>query len=319
MHFLSLFTVGSLAVSAFSAPNVPHTVHEKRDRIPLGWRKGERLQSHELLPMRIALTQSNMDRLEELLMEVSHPDSPSFGKHYTPQEIAHTFAPSNETIEAVTEWLYSAGIPLDRVSKSQSLGWLSFDATVAEAEDLLQTKYHRYTHGSGSVQLACDQYHVPEHIQEHVDFITPTLHFDAKLGPGGNNSPIRRRDVVRREEQPHIGWSIGQPGSGSLPKKGSVVNNLNNLIGELEMCNEFIVPDCLRALYLIPPVLTNLQTNPYGIVEYSPQAFLQSDLDMFFANYSKHQVQRTPTNVSIDGGYPQTIVESFGYKGESDQ
>lgn len=319
MRLISLLSIGSLAAGALAALNVHHVVHEKRDRIPLGWRKGERLQSHELLPIRIALTQSNMDRLEELLLEVSHPESSSFGQHYTPQRIAETFAPSNETVEAITDWLASAGIPVERVSQSQSLGWLTFDATVAEAEDLLRTRYHRYTHSSGSVQLACDEYHIPSHIKEHVDFITPTLHFDAKLGPRGSGKGYEdHRGIVRRNVQPNIGTSIGRPGSGSLPKKGSLLNNLNNLIGELEQCNEFIVPDCLRVLYEIPPVFTNLQTNPYGIVEYSPQAYLQSDLDLFFANYSKRQVQRSPTLVSVDGGYAQTQVEGFEYNGESD-
>ena len=65
-------------------------------------------------------------------------------------------------------------------------------------------------------------------------------------------------------------------------------------------------------------MLTNKQTNPYGIVEYSPQAYLQGDLDLFFANFSTKQRQRTPTLVSIDGGVPQTQATGFEYNGESD-
>jgi tripeptidyl-peptidase I len=310
MQLFSFLAIGSFAFGTLAAR---HVVHEKRSHIPHGWRRGERLQSHELLPMRIALTQSNMDSLDDYLMEVSHPESKSFGQHWTPKQIAETFAPSKETVNSVLGWLHSAGIDAQRISHSQSLGWINFDASVAEAEDLLKTKYHRYTHASGSVQLACEEYHVPEHVKDHVDFITPTLHFDAKLSPPGETRTIQARDV-----KSNIGGSLGRPGSGSLPKLGGILNNLNNLIGELENCNTYIVPDCLRALYLIPPVLTNLQKNPYGIVEYSPQAFLQGDLDLFFANYSKAQRQKTPNIISIDGGYAQTQNKSFGYNGESD-
>lgn len=264
--------------------------------------------------MRIALKQSNIDRLDDYLMEVSHPDSDRFGEHWNAKKVAETFAPSQETVDAVKAWLDGAGISDERIEQSQSLGWLNFDATVSEVEDLLKTKYHEYVHPSGSSQVACTEYRVPAKIQEHVDFITPTLHFDAKLGPasGESGKGLQRRDV------PNIGGSLGKPGSGSLPKKGATLDFIHNIITELSMCDEFIVPDCLRYLYLIPPVLTNLQTNPYGVVEYSPQAFLQSDLDLFFANYSKNQVHKSPNLISIDGGYAQTADQSFDYNGESD-
>ena len=38
------------------------------------------------------------------------------------------------------------------------------------------------------------------------------------------------------------------------------------------------------------------------LVEYTPQAYVASDLDMFFEKYSESQVGERPTFVSIDGG-----------------
>lgn len=55
-----------------------------------------------------------------------------------------------------------------------------------------------------------------------------------------------------------------------------------------------------------------------SIVEYTPQAYLQADLDLFFANFSTKQVQRTPTLDSIDGGVDQTTNIGFNFNGESD-
>lgn len=52
-------------------------------------------------------------------------------------------------------------------------------------------------------------------------------------------------------------------------------------------------------------------------MEYTPQAFLQNDLDLFFANYSPSLVGHTPIFSSIDGGIAQNISESFDFNGES--
>lgn len=52
-------------------------------------------------------------------------------------------------------------------------------------------------------------------------------------------------------------------------------------------------------------------------VEYTPQAFLQPDLDLFFRNFSTSQALNKPILVSIDGGVAQTIDQSFGFNGES--
>ena len=45
---------------------------------------------------------------------------------------------------------------------------------------------------------------------------------------------------------------------------------------------------------------------------------MQSDLNLFFANFSKNQVQKTPTTDLIDGAIVQTETQGFNYNGESD-
>ncbi|KAL8809289.1 MAG: hypothetical protein Q9200_003542 [Gallowayella weberi] len=320
MH-LSLFTFSALVASSLAAPSGDHVLHEKRNRLPPGWQYHEKIKSTEMLPMRIALTQSNLDKADDFLMDVSHPDSPNYGKHWTHEDIANKFAPSAETVNTVKSWLTSSGIAPERISRSQSLGWLKFDATVAEAESLLNTEYHLYKHSTGKPHVACSEYHVPKHVTPHVDFITPTVHFDAKI-PQGVAQPIEKRAPTTTAAAGHpvqtkAALGIGAPSSGSLPKKGAQIN-IKAIIDELKNCNRFITPNCLRALYLFPPGKTKNPKNSYGIVEYTPQAYLQSDLDLFFANFSKNQEQRTPTLNSIDGGIPQTTQQGFQFNGESD-
>lgn len=53
-------------------------------------------------------------------------------------------------------------------------------------------------------------------------------------------------------------------------------------------------------------------------MEYTPQAYVPSDLDLFFTNFSTKQVGSRPTLNSIDGGVVQQTNMSFGFNGESD-
>ncbi|MCJ1227495.1 hypothetical protein MMC12_004151 [Toensbergia leucococca] len=320
MHF-SLFSLATLVACALAAP-FNHVLHEKRDAIPYGWSRESKIPSFEVLPMRIALTQANMDKAEEYLMEVSHPTSEKYGQHWSAKKVAETFAPSQESVDSVINWLNSAGITPERISRSQSLGWLTFDATVEEAENLLKTEYHVYRHADGKPHVACDGYHVPEHVSQHVDFITPTVHFDAKIAPPPDhlNPKMKRADPSAAAGVPvkgGVGKSIGSPGSGSIPKSGGEIN-IDSIIDQLEDCDVHITPNCLRALYEFPPGITANPKNSYGIVEYTPQAYLQSDLNLFFANFSRFQVQKTPIFDSIDGGVDQTVDQSFDFNGESD-
>ncbi|KAK4998251.1 hypothetical protein LTR28_013729, partial [Elasticomyces elasticus] len=81
------------------------------------------------MPMRIALTQRNIDKGYGFLEEVSHPDSPKYGQHWTAKQVANMFRASDVTTKAVKTWLAESGISSDRVSLSQGLNWLNFDAT----------------------------------------------------------------------------------------------------------------------------------------------------------------------------------------------
>ncbi|KAL8768557.1 MAG: hypothetical protein Q9209_005242 [Squamulea sp. 1 TL-2023] len=317
----SFFTISAFLASSLALPSINHVVHEKRDRLPMGWQYHEKLEGSKVLPMRIALTQSNLDKADEFLMDVSSPGSSNYGKHWTHEEIANKFAPTVETGDTVKTWLTSSGIAPERISRSQSLGWLKFDATVAEAEKLLKTEYHLYKHTTGKPHVSCSKYHIPENVAPHIDFITPTVHFDAKI-PQAVAKPVEKRAPTSTAAAGHpvqtkAALGIGAPSSGSLPKKGARIN-IKAIIDELNNCNKFITPNCLRALYLFPPGLTANPKNSYGIVEYTPQAYLQGDLDLFFANFSKNQVQRTPTLNSINGGVVQTTQQGFQFNGESD-
>lgn len=230
---------------------------------------------------------------------------------------------SAETTSTVHDWLHEAGIARERIRHAPGNAWIELNATVQEAEDLLKTKYHMFEHDTGTKHVACEEYSLPSHVRHHVDFVLPSVHFDSKLKRSTDTdaAPLDKR-ATRHRPTPGTGDSVGKKktsGGGPVaPKKGAVLNRFNQLIGQLEHCDTFIVPNCLRALYEFPPGITKNPKNSYGIVEYSPEAYVPSDLDLFFRNFSTRQVGNRPTLDSIDGGVNQQQQMSFGLNGESD-
>lgn len=172
-----------------------------------------------------------------------------------------------------------------------------------------------YEHSTGQKHIACEEYSVPQDISEHIDLIMPTVHFDTKIV----GDPEQRK---KKRDTPDF-----RPGNsdnnGFLPKKGPTIlgpgadPDIAPQPFALTTCNTQITPDCLRALYNF----TNgtLAKSSYGIVEYTPQAYLQSDLNLFYSNLAREIPSGTaPIFDSIDGGVDQTTTQSFNDNGESD-
>lgn len=156
------FIIG--AVLAAPSPRAGHVLHEKRATEPVDWVQTRRLESDHILPLRIGLSQSNLDKIEDMLMAVSHPKSPTYGQHYTPKQVIDAFSPSDVSIGAVKDWLSGFGFSEDRMKLSNSRGWLEVaNATTAEIEDLLNTEYHVYTHtetGMEQISMSISHYDV---------------------------------------------------------------------------------------------------------------------------------------------------------------
>lgn len=84
----------SLVTSVIAAPSFTYVRHEKRNSLPFGWERDKMISGHAVLPMRVALSQSNLDKAEEYLMEVSHPDSPDSASIGRPNKLRRPSLPS---------------------------------------------------------------------------------------------------------------------------------------------------------------------------------------------------------------------------------
>jgi tripeptidyl-peptidase-1 len=293
-------------------------VHERFPAaIPSGWLANQRLHPEHVLNVQIALKQQNIDKLYDTLIDVSHPASVNYGKHWTVQKMAEHFEPSLETKRAVIDWLTSEGIARRRIAFSGSHGFIHFNASASELEKLLHTRYYRWTHADLQLSQAGvhpdDNYSVPASVKPHIDYITPTVHID----PWGVASRISQKQarLVRRRVQAQVQAALLK--RDATPDNTTASNNITKPIivhqplaappsnSSLTKCGSNITPTCLRAMYNIPQLPTSIaptKQNALGVVEYPYDSFVQADLNTFFARYSTHQVQKAPNFVSVDGG-----------------
>ncbi len=189
----------SFAVSAWglTPPLSPHVRHESRRSLPADWSPVRRAEPDLTLPLRIGLVQPNLNDIESMLLDVSHPDSSNYGKHWSAAKVATTFRAPKESVSTVKEWLLTQGVAPSRIRLSKAGNWIEANVSIAQAEDLLKTEYYVYGHeATGAEHVACGTaYHLPEHVSKHVDLVTPTLHFDVKLSRD-------RPSIAKRDSKP---------------------------------------------------------------------------------------------------------------------
>lgn len=113
-------------------------------------------------------------------------------------------------------------------------------------------------------------------------------------------TPPKNRFQRRAIPDPHA--KLGSPNSFNGPKTNDKKVDGSTTLG-LADCDEFITPICLQTLYNIKGA-TPRQTrrNTFGVVEFTPQAFLQGDLGKCCAYY---WIARILTSVNFRYVFPQ--------------
>ncbi|KAI5306817.1 hypothetical protein KEM56_006974 [Ascosphaera pollenicola] len=287
MKLSLLFT----AAVAAAAPLVDdgYAVHERRAAVPADFKVAGRPSPYTKIPVRVGLTQSNLDNVDKLLLEVSDPKSKKYGQYYTEKEVHDLFAPSNESAKVVTDFLHSSGINRNRVHRSRNKQWLQFDATPAEAEKVFKAKYLVYSSKqTGKKHIATDKYHLPKAVQKHVDYVTPGV----KLSE-------YRKVVSKHAHQV-------QPSPKATSKVLAKHHNLTT-------CNKAMGPACIKAMYKIPDGGKATPGNELGIYEQNGNAFAQEDLDLFFKTFYPQIPQGTTPKIdSVDGGKAPVPVNESG-------
>lgn len=162
---------------------------------------------------------------------------------------------------------------------------MQFDAEVHEAERLLKTKYYNYEHAdTGALNIACDEYYLPGHLTEHVDYVTPGLKLLAG-GKASNGRPLdgRKRHMEKRGFRTNGNQNFSGPVFG--PAITAPLDTLNNTATELSQCDQYITPPCIMAMYNITRGTKAAANNQLGIFE-EGDFYAAEDLVEFFLTFA---------------------------------
>jgi tripeptidyl-peptidase-1 len=207
--------------------------------------------------------------------------------------VVEAFRPSQETEDQVRNWLIDSGIPAQRITHTENKAWFAFFATAAEAEKLLYTHFHEYEDSeTGGVMPACDQYHVPKYIRQHIDYISPGIKLMAPVESHREKRAAAMGEYGIKSRSVHIQQHKSVPSTDP---------------NDLSTCDQLVTPACVAALYKIPPGTSKIRGNSLGIFESELQFYTQKDLDSFFTTYRKDIRNGThPIGANIDGGMQST-------------
>jgi tripeptidyl-peptidase-1 len=114
MKLSALAIVSGLAAVAFAVPApTSYVVHEKREVQTEKWsrRRDIKLNRDAVIPMSFGLAQRNLENGYDFLMDVSHPESKNYGKHWTMEKVFKTTSVGENEVDKLRSWILLLHLP----------------------------------------------------------------------------------------------------------------------------------------------------------------------------------------------------------------
>lgn len=323
----------SLALHTFAV------VHEKLEAVPYGWTSISAPAENDTLVLQIGLAQQNLEELEARIRAVSTPGSPSYGQYMDGDAVAAMLAPTGDASPAVLAWLEGAG-----VSGAYSDGaTIVFSATVCTANTLLNTTFNYYENEiAGTQKLRTTEYSIPDHLQPHIDLITPTTYFGRtqpqmlvprmdrrarKLTPrylhefnGTSNStiPSPTNSTFPRPTNSTIprptNSTISHPTNSTTSSSASSATSTPTSLPIDPSCATLITPTCLKELYNIQYTPNRFSGSKIGFGSFLNQSASFQDLSLF--QLAQQIPQQGFAIELINGGLDDQAIDN--HHGEAD-
>ena len=140
--------------------------------------------------------------------------------------------------------------------------------------------------------LTFDRYHLPAHISQHVDYITPGLKLLTNARVTDGRQVLSPRGFRDSSSGIYNGPIFKGPASGAVPKPNAATN-----------CDSEITPDCISTMYNITQGTLAATGNQLGIFEEGD--FLSfTDLSQFLTTFESGRIPSStkPKIEGVDGG-----------------
>ncbi|KAM8976815.1 tripeptidyl-peptidase 1 [Pelodytes ibericus] len=143
---------------------------EQSLRIPEGWTNVGRIGWNEDISLILALRQQHLDKLENLVDQVSNPRSPNYGHYLSLEKLTSLIQPSSETLITVRRWLEKHGVQNCHMVQTQDFLQCQTQASIAESL-LPGAQFHRYIKEDQSVVRSSSPYSLSSEVASHIDFV----------------------------------------------------------------------------------------------------------------------------------------------------
>ncbi|KAI1773605.1 tripeptidyl-peptidase [Hypoxylon cercidicola] len=253
--------------------------------VPKGWTEVRQASSDDVVTLRVGLPQQHAIALEQAVLEISTPGHPNYGLHLSRDQVRSYTAPTEKSVSSVVDWLVQSGI-----KPSVNNDWITFNADVKTANDLLEAKFawYQYEQG-GSPKLRTLSYSVPDELSANIDLIQPTTRFGQL---GAKRSTIFEMQVL-------------EPAEEDIVKTNAAV--------DVADCNPSrVTPACIKSLYNIQ-YTASTEGNLVAFCSYLEEYARYSDLQSFERQYLTEATGQNFTVQLVNGGLDdQTSSDDSG-------
>ncbi|KAI0046855.1 family S53 protease [Auriscalpium vulgare] len=266
-------------------------LHERRDDVPDGFSSKGPSPADTVLRLRLALAQTNITGLQNVLLDVSTPGSAQYGQHLSKDEVYEFAKPTAEASAAVNSWLSENGLSATPLSPAGD--WLGFETTVAQANALFDAEFSTFVHDeSGQEAVRTLAYSIPATLKGHLDLVHPTVTF-----------PNPRRVAL-----PIVSTPV------------SIVSGNTTIDATAPAsCNSAVTPACIQELYGIPTTLATQSSNQLAVSGFIDQFANSADLTSFLKQFRPDLQSSTTFKLqTLDGGSNSQTPSNAGVEADLD-
>ena len=148
-------------------------------------------QTHEVI---FAVQQKNIDELTSILYDISDPDSPNYGQHWSNVEVTE-FTSNPQGRNAVLSYLNSNGASI--VSETRGGEYITARAPIKVWEKMFDTEFFafRMTHSDARLEnfIRAEHYSVPRELDKHLASVFNTIEMFDQIPKQTQSIPMAKK------------------------------------------------------------------------------------------------------------------------------
>jgi tripeptidyl-peptidase-1 len=138
-----------------------------------------RAKSHDEHTATFIVKRQNINELKDLLMKVSTPSHPQYGKHLKRDAVA-SLTSNVASSRKIVDYLKEHGAFVEKVSLNEDV--ITARAAIATWESIFNTEFFEYHHSAWShgKVLRAKEYSLPTELDHHVDYVLHVTNFPSQ-------------------------------------------------------------------------------------------------------------------------------------------